>query len=131
MARRDFSIFRAKKMNKLKISNIHPESGIRLLKIFRIPSCKREEEYLKTLVKIQEFHHEFWKNSNFIYKQDSHKFLINRREINQKYYKNWILLNFKIVKLGLLNWIFTPKSLYKSKFGKEFIGFRSQGITMR
>jgi hypothetical protein len=121
-----------KKMNKLKISNIHPESGIRLLKIYRIPSCKIQEEYLKSLVKTQEFHHEFWRNSNINYKTSiDREFLVNRKEINQKYYKEWILLNFKIVKLGILNWIFTPKSLLKSKFGKEFIGFRSQGITVR
>jgi hypothetical protein len=119
-------------MNKLKISNIHPESGIRLLKIYRIPSCKIQEEYLKSLVKVQEFHHEFWRNSNINYKASTDReFLVNRKDINQKYYKEWISLNFKIVKLGILHWIFTPKSLLKSKFGKEFISFRSQGITVR
>ena len=118
-------------MNKLVVSSPHPFSGIRLLKKQKIPNSYIQQEYLQTLIETQIFHHEFWTFQNSEFKSTNlsdSEFLKSCKKRHSLYYKDWMILNFKLLYLGYLDFFSEIRYSYKPL---KFIGFRTQGITVR
>ena len=118
-------------MNKLLVSSPHPSSGIRLLKKHKIPTSHIQHDYINTLIETQKFHHDFWKNNNILYENSQvsdSEFLFQSRLRHMNYYKSWIKLNLKLVTLGYLDFFSEIRYSYRPI---KFIGFRTQGITVR